>query len=919
MNFLAATVCAVLLAGVASGSSLWSRELDPDTVERPIKEYREAYRRHLSRRQVKKECSAEEISKCKADACPGWTLVTKDEKEPLCEAVGGQETEAVFYLPDPDNKPCCKYHGCVVADCKKLQAQFEFDKTKKCTKDDKPDGPNDPCRTRTAAKTCGCAVETCQKKGCSANVTCSECHVLTAKTDECGCLTEKDSCELLKPDKETATCDATTKCPKCQTCKSTEKIFGDKCANKYKEQNKSPCVKNVCPPDEECSPCQISVRKSDGCCDYLTCQTVKEPAGCVKPDANGKCADDCLEPVDKPLVEGGACKETVKCCEPKKCVEKEPEVCEGCYDEAVEKDKCGCRHVVCKLNPELEMCKAKVSYTVKVKTGDTKSAALAKYQLTANEKQSIPLTPGKATVKITGACTPEQQNDPNAEKKECVVEIPAGKLNNGANRVVSVDKVCENIGIIEKVDVEMSDPNIWFVEEVVVEAPKDLSKPDEKSPVTLKVEKFLGKEDPAHKKWIELKGWKPTAKVETDLVKPMECSECNEYTRDQNLTCTPLHKGRCQPKACPEKDTCDECDVITEYTDDCGCSQNNCVPTIEQDGQCEEGKVPVPCVEANRDDPCHRELCCLPPICPKYPVPECDQCHRPSLTSVPTIWEKDNKTYPCPIHKCTLVDDCKTKEEVEKELNCNKCQEPVQSEEELECGCKKWVCGPKEPDCSKCNEDECMECKQVYSEECETVVATCVKKQCKEQPACTVPKTVDGKEEVDKCGCPEFVNKPCTNDHAHVCEPGKNFVAEGIDACGCSSKTLVPCDAVPACNKTCFELVGEKVNDGCCTKYTCQKKECPEKPKVQCSKCNRVVVHEDECKCCSTTCERIPCLPIKRCPKGTEPVKALDDCGCPTLLRCGPKEEKVKYCPVGKKCKKPVTTELCPSSECEDL
>ena len=71
--------------------------------------------------------------------------------------------------------------------------------------------------------------------------------------------------------------------------------------------------------------------------------------------------------------------------------------------------------------------------------------------------------------------------------------IPAGKLNNGANGVVSVDKVCENIGIIEKVDVEMSDPNIWFVEEVVVEAPKDLSKPDEKSPVTLKVRRFTQK------------------------------------------------------------------------------------------------------------------------------------------------------------------------------------------------------------------------------------------------------------------------------------------------------------------------------------------------------------------------------------------------------------------------------------------
>merc|ERR1712198_131427 len=858
MNFLAAIVCAVLLAGVASGSSLWSRELDPDTVERPIEEYREAYRRHLLTRRQEKECSADEIKACKADACPGWTLVTKDEKEPVCEKIGDQDTEAVFYVPDKE-KPCCKYHGCVVADCKKLKARFEYDGTQKCTKDNKPEGKDDPCKHRVKKKTCGCQVEECEMKGCSGNVTCSECHILTAKTNECGCLTEKDSCELLKPDPKLSTCVKKTDCKdKCQVCKSEEKIFGDKCANKYKSHDKSYCEKPECEASEECNACQTPVEKDDGCCRRIVCQDIKEPAKCVKPDAKGKCADDCLDPVDKPLKEGGACKKTVKCCEPKKCVEKEPEVCEGCYTEAVEKDKCGCRHVVCKLDPTLEMCQKKVSYTVKVKTADAKSPALPKYtKLSNGDKYSVPVTGAKATIKITGACTPEQINDPNAELKECVVEIPAGKLANKKKRLVSVDKVCENIGIIKKVDVEMDDADIWFVEEVIVEAPKDLSKPDEKSPVPIKVEKFLGKKDPKHGQWKKVGPWEPVAEVVTGLVPGKECPKCEEYTRDQDVNCTSLHAGECHPKACPAAKPCGQCDVTIEYGNDCDCVENNCVKTVPPTESCAEGFVPVQSPAAPKESPCHAELCCVPEELPttRAPPPECDQCHKLAITSVNVLAE-DGKPYPLPEEICVERDTCMTEEEAKQKLNCNNCQEAVESDEETDCGCKKWVCQAKKADCKKCEEDECSKCELVSSEECKTIIATCVKKTCKDQEACTVPTTINGVQEVDKCGCPKYENKPCRNDHAHVCEPGKNYVASGIDACYCETKTLVPCEATPACNKTCFELVGEKVHDGCCTRYTCQKKECPEKPKVECPKCHRVVVHEDECKCCSTTCER---------------------------------------------------------------
>ena len=66
------------------------------------------------------------------------------------------------------------------------------------------------------------------------------------------------------------------------------------------------------------------------------------------------------------------------------------------------------------------MCQAKVKYTVKVKVGD--APALASYsKLTNGEKSSVPLTKAAVKVKITGACTPEQIDDPSVPLKECHV------------------------------------------------------------------------------------------------------------------------------------------------------------------------------------------------------------------------------------------------------------------------------------------------------------------------------------------------------------------------------------------------------------------------------------------------------------------------------------------------------------------
>jgi len=885
MNHLGAFAAALFLIGAVSGSSLWSRNFDPDLVERPIEEYKELYRRHLLETRQNKECTAEEIAACK-DSCPGWTLVNGAEGDHKCAPIGGHETESVFYVPDKA-KPCCKYHGCVVADCKKLTADFRYDATKKCTVDNTPKGKEDPCKHRVKKKTCGCTVEECEEKGCGAPPECAECHVLVPKPDQCGCLTN-DSCVLEEPEKEKATCDKKTKCDKCFGCKK-EKIFGDKCAKKYPKLDKSYCERLPCPPPKECSACQImNVKEDDGCgCMKITCQDPKGPAKCMKPDAKtGKCADDCMEPVDKPLLDNGACTQTVKCCEKKTCEEKEPKECEGCYVGDSVKDKCGCRNPTCKLHPRLEMCKAKVKYTVKVKVGD--ASDLASYsKLTASEKSAVPLTKAAVKVKITGACTPEQIDDPSVPQKECHVVIPAGALNKAGQRTATVEKVCENIGLVKTVEVENDNSDIAFVEDVVVVAPKDLSKPDDKKPITVKLNKFLGKEDPSHGNWKKVGPWKKAEEEDAPGAPGKKCSKCEELVMGGSVNCTDLHEGTCEPKACATPAPCGKCDYVLPYGDECDCLENNCIETITPDEACPKGQKPVACPEA----PCPtRTTCCVPdPVCDSTPAPDptCDQCSELAVATKPEVGP-DGKPWPCTGRKCAPREECLTKKEAEELLNCDKCFEATESDKMLECGCKEWVCKLKKPDCKKCEADPCSECKTVYSDECKTDIATCVPKECKGPAPCTIAKKVNGKQEVDQCKCPVYENKPCNNDHAHVCEPGKTNVVSGIDGCGCKAKTLIPCDPEPECNNTCHELIAKPDGD-CCKKYTCQKKECPPEQKKECPRCHRPEVHADDCGCHSSKCVKAKCPPVHRCPAGEAPVMKTDLCGCAVLLKCGQK------------------------------
>jgi len=903
-----ASLCTLVLVGIASGSSLWSHSFDPDAVERPIEEYREAYRRHLLEKRQDKKCTDEDWSNCTADPAPGWTLVKgkKGIEDIKCAPIGNHETESVFYVPNND-KPCCKYHGCVVANCKKLQAEFRYDATKKCTKNNTPTGKDDPCKIRIKKKTCGCTVEECEIKGCAKNVTCGECLTLNNKVDECGCQTKKISCTPKPPTPGRETCDKSIKCKDCHHCALTKKIYGLQCAKKYEEHDKSYCEPDPCPPSEECSACQtaVMIKNANGCCKRITCKPLPEPT-CVKPK-KGKC-DSCSELVDKPIAPHTDCKKTIKCCIPKKCVEKAAEDCDSCSVQKVENDECGCRSLVCKLDPALEMCKLKVDYAVTVKTGGRGTPAL-KF-LTPSDQDLIPITPADAKITIIGACTPEQINDPSAENKKCNVVIPGSKLNDRAKRSVTVIAHCENIGIIKKIEVELRGPDVWFVEKVTIKSPKDPENPEEKVATVVEVNKFLGDENPNHKNWEKLKGFKPTTSVETGLAKGKQCGECKKYVKSSHINCTALNEGECETKECPQPDTCDECDLVYTKKDDCNCAKKICTGTYPDRHKC----LPHLSTKSVASAPCEtKKKLCQNCTCPPETPETCTQCEELAIVTTVIVGENGKPCY-CDSKKCKKRNSCMTKEEAQKKLQCKeRCQEPYLTGEGLPCGCKKWVCGDVKDECPT-NCGECGECVKVFNQECERPMRKC-ENRCKPKGPCMVADMVNGQQRIDKCDCPIFKNKPCNNDPVHVCEPGKFTVVTGEDACGCSTSIKKPCrqQKPPPCNGTCLELKEE--SDGCCRKWTCQKKTCPEVEKITCPNCERVVVHDDECKCCKSTCESIPCPPTRRCENGEKPVLTIGPCGCFIVIRCDPVGGEI--CPQGRKCEVPKTNvELCEPSMC---
>jgi len=378
-----------------------------------------------------------------------------------------------------------------------------------------------------------------------------------------------------------------------------------------------------------------------------------------------------------------------------------------------------------------------------------------------------------------------------------------------------------------------------------------------------------------------------------------------------------LNEGFCEPKECPTPKKCDKCDLSYTRKDDCNCAEAVCTPTYEEEKHCPPPKIAKVTVAA----PCEqKQVICQPPICKKTSCTtkkaDCTQCEDTVIviTAVPN--ENGTICY-CEEEKCRPREKCLTKKEAQKILKCEeRCQEPILTEEELACGCRKWVCGPKEDKCPEsCG--ECKECKKVFDPVCERPMHKCQPKKCEGKKACEVEDVVNGEPKIDKCGCPLFKDKPCDNDPVHVCKKDEYTVVAGEDACGCATSIKKPCpqQKPPPCNGTCHELI--ETSDGCCRKWTCQKKPCPEVPKITCPDCHTITVHDDECKCCTSTCERTPCPKMKRCPIGEKPVTVEGPCGCLIILRCDPEGGHVTTCPKDKKCKGPETTKkLC--TECED-
>ena len=60
-------------------------------------------------------------------------------------------------------------------------------------------------------------------------------------------------------------------------------------------------------------------------------------------------------------------------------------------------------------------------------------------------------------------------------------------MNDETKKSVSVTKVCENIDIIESIEVNQESGDPWFVEEIVVEMPADPKKSTEKKAEKIKV------------------------------------------------------------------------------------------------------------------------------------------------------------------------------------------------------------------------------------------------------------------------------------------------------------------------------------------------------------------------------------------------------------------------------------------------
>jgi len=645
------------------------------------------------------------------------------------------------------------------------------------------------------------------------------------------------------------------------------------------------------------------------------------PKECVKPDAQGKCENDCHEPVDTKLDPNSACTKTVKCCKEKKCAAVEEIECGQCAEAKIVQDKCGCSKMTCQKNEVVAMCERNVNYKVTLAIGGATAANAAKLPVDAAFMNGIAPTGEQVTVKITGACTPEELTVPNAKKKECEVVFSKGSLKTNGGKTVA--KACQNLGVIEKVEVVGDLDDIVFVKEVKITT-QNLEDPKEETTKTAPIEKFLGKNNPSHPNWNKVGPWGSKSTFDFGVFK---CDKCQEVEVKHHINCTSLSYGICTQKACPAKSPCGKCELTTSDTGACNCAEDICTSLIPEEKPCPPGTIKkviaaAPCKSATYH--CEKDKECKDK-CGEQPKDlKCSQCEGKVTSQTIEIANANGEKNVCACEKeiCEPREKCLTKSEAEEVLKCDKdCEEAEETDELLEeCGCRKWHCVSKNQKTCDKEGKGCEVCKEVMSETCGMKMFQCVPHDCPKQKDCQVIKMLNGKPAIDKCNCVIYEDKPCVADHVRTCEVGKNRISEGIDRCGCKQVTLEECaqKEKPPCNGSCEHLVTKF--DGCCYTWTCEKKPCPKLEKVECPVCHQVEVEDDECHCCKQQCKRSRCAPMKACPAGTEPVTMVDTCKCQVLLECAPKRKIVEYCPKDKTCteEEPTTVKVCKKGKCEE-
>jgi len=191
------------------------------------------------------------------------------------------------------------------------------------------------------------------------------------------------------------------------------------------------------------------------------------------------------------------------------------------------------------------------------------------------------------------------------------------------------------------------------------------------------------------------------------------------------------------------------------------------------------------------------------------------------------------------------------------------CPECKKANETDNCGCKTWVCEPKE-----CKETKDPRCKteSCWKMESKTDSCGCPRK------TCSVPKVEDD------CGEENTCKHPC-QECKSIAWPNKKC----FDETAVTKKVCVPkkCGDLSKCSE-CEEAVDGKDSCGC-PKRTCKPLTVTNKDFCQgnCDDAHCTVIHNRKCNTTVKTCTPCKNVEPKPCGKCEEPKTTIDERGCP--------------------------------------